>query len=92
MLLNNASSEVVQSANDFGQIVHRAAARLGSKTELGKKIGQDKAVIMQITRGKAHLLEDMKILDKLVEALASEVHPTELTRLRQLAKTMRNGN
>ncbi|MBA3732876.1 hypothetical protein H0W91_00695 [Patescibacteria group bacterium] len=79
---------VTNASRQFGQYVHKVAAKVGSKTILGERIGQDKEVIRAITRGECHSL-DKQVLLSVIEAVRPEVQTSVLKHMNDLLKEIK---
>jgi len=94
MILSPTLSKRDQASAEFGHHIHCVAVCVKrnskekepqGKSELGRRIGEDKAIIKKITGGLAYT-QDRVILERLVEAVQPEIDPYLLRRLHELVQ------
>ena len=96
MQTQQAITQGSQASVQFGRIIHGVAVKMANrstengkgKSEIARRVGTDKSVILAITGGGAHA-HDRELLERLVSAVADEVPPDTLKHLRSLIQEIK---
>lgn len=68
------------ASQDLGNMIHRCAVRIGSKTKLGEMSGQSRDVIVSITSGNAHT-HSRETLSAVVNAASAVAHRADIRKM-----------